>query len=586
MITAGGRSSAVGGIVVAVWSWGLAALLLGPALGRGFVLSYDMVWVPDLALRADLLGVGSALPRAVPSDAVVALADEVIPGMLLQKLVLLGLLGLGGVGAARLGPPSLVARLVAVAVFVWNPYVAERLLLGHWPVLLSYAVLPWLVDAVRRWPGPSAPPWRLWWLLPVASLSISGGLAAALLLVSLAARRAPARWAWLVALVGAANAPWMVAGALHASSATTSAAGAAAFGLADEGSVPGPVAALGLGGVWNLEVVPASHLGVLGWAWAAVVVALCGCGVRGWLQCRGRTEVVALAACWAVGWGTAVLTWASPGAVGALGSVVPGAGAVRDGARLLLLCAPVVVALSASGAEAVTRRVPTAAPARPVLGLALALLPVALLPDAALGLSGRLRPAEFPASYDVARGALAHDPHPGDALLLPFTPYRQPAWNHDRKVLDPLGRYLTRDVVASDRLSVSGRSIPGEDPRAAAAGRALALPDPAERAGALAALGIGYVVTERTAAGPSPSVVGTLVVDRSDLLVTRLADPRPRPVATSWWAAMAAAWAVFAGAILAGAVGGAASAHRRLGKDLRPGRHLSADRCGEDAPPS
>ena len=47
-------------------------LMLGGALGPGYVLSYDMVWVPDLARDADVWGVGTALPRAVPSDAVVA----------------------------------------------------------------------------------------------------------------------------------------------------------------------------------------------------------------------------------------------------------------------------------------------------------------------------------------------------------------------------------------------------------------------------------------------------------------------------------------------------------------------------------
>ena len=101
-------------------------LVLGPALGPGFLLTYDMVWVPDLALRSDFLGLGSALPRAVPSDAVVSVLDEVLPGMLLQKVVLLGALVLGGLGAARLAGRSTVARLVAVSVYVWSPYVVER----------------------------------------------------------------------------------------------------------------------------------------------------------------------------------------------------------------------------------------------------------------------------------------------------------------------------------------------------------------------------------------------------------------------------------------------------------------------------
>ena len=81
-------------------------LVLGPALGPGFLLVRDMVWVPDLALRADSLGLGSGLPRAVPSDAVVAVLDEIVPGMLLQKLVLVPALAAGGVGAARLLRPD------------------------------------------------------------------------------------------------------------------------------------------------------------------------------------------------------------------------------------------------------------------------------------------------------------------------------------------------------------------------------------------------------------------------------------------------------------------------------------------------
>ena len=65
------------------WSLVVALLVLGPGLGDGFLLVRDMVWVPDLALRADVLGLGSGLPRAVPSDAVVAVLDEVVPGLLL-----------------------------------------------------------------------------------------------------------------------------------------------------------------------------------------------------------------------------------------------------------------------------------------------------------------------------------------------------------------------------------------------------------------------------------------------------------------------------------------------------------------------
>jgi hypothetical protein len=58
----------------------------------GFVLVYDMAFVPRQPLLASSLGLGPALPRAVPADAVVALVSTVLPGDILQKLVLAGAL--------------------------------------------------------------------------------------------------------------------------------------------------------------------------------------------------------------------------------------------------------------------------------------------------------------------------------------------------------------------------------------------------------------------------------------------------------------------------------------------------------------
>jgi hypothetical protein len=110
---------------VVIWSVVLAVVVLGPGLAPGYLLVRDMVWVPDLALRPDFLGLGSGLPRAVPSDAVVAVLDQVVPGMLLQKLVLLGVLGVLILLALRYRDlsrtlaaflPSVLAALVTVSV--------------------------------------------------------------------------------------------------------------------------------------------------------------------------------------------------------------------------------------------------------------------------------------------------------------------------------------------------------------------------------------------------------------------------------------------------------------------------------------
>ena len=544
------RESARGDGGVALWSLALAVLMLGPALGRGFVLTYDMVWVPDLALRADFLGVGSSLPRAVPSDAVVALLDEVVPGELLQKLVLLGALVGAGTGAARLlRELPLSGRLLAVTVYQWNPLVLERLHLGHWPVLLGYAALPWIVVAGRTWARSGRAPLSLFLLLPLASLSASAGVAAGLALVLAAATRRPAQAARVLALAAAANAPWFVAGLLHAGTATTAGAGAEAFALAGEGSIPAPVAALTLGGIWNSEVVPDSRAGLLGWVATVVVLALAAAGARRWWQRTQRRDAVTLLALWTTGYVLAVATWLAPDAAGWLFSTVPGAGLFRDGARSLVLCAPLLVSLVAHGLEPAIRLVAPDPGSRRVFTPVLVVLPVVLLPGALLGAGGSIGAVDYPSSYVAARAALAQQAPPGDLVSLPLSSYRRPSWNQDRKVLDPVWRYLPRDYVASDELVVAGVTLPGEDPRVGQVRSALELATPQARATALAALGIGVVVTDTTAAGPAPEVAGRRLLE-GDLVVVEVASPADLAPRTAWYVAMGAAWAAYVGCLV------------------------------------
>lgn len=538
-----------------LWSLLLALLMLGGALGPGYVLSYDMVWVPDLAVTPDVWGVGTALPRAVPSDAVVAVLDTVIPAMLLQKLVLLGSLVAAGAGAAALvGGRSLGAQLVASSLMVWNPFVIERLVLGHWPVLVGYAVLPWLLLVCRRWDVDTRLPAALPVLLVLGSLSASTGLATAIAALAGGWRRgAGRRNAILAGLTVVANLPWLVAGLLHAADATSAAAGARVFAASDEGLLPGPLAAVSLGGIWNAEVVPATRLGFLAVVSLVVVAAL---ALLGWRAHR-RAPIEGwrpLVLCWAVGVGLAVVSWAAPGVVGWVAAQVPGGGLLRDGSRLLALAAPLTVVLVARGAEVLLDRTPDRATRVLVAGL-LAVVPVALMPDAALGSAGQLDAVDYPALLSGVRDAV-HDAPPGDVVLLPFTSYRAPDWNGGHKVLDPLPRFLGRQAVANDVLYVDGRPIPGEDPRAAEVGEALALGSAAERADALAALGVSVVVAEQIPGQDAPEIAGTTTFSQDGITVVEVAGTvRPDPVARSWIAAMAVAWLAWLSILVAGAPG-------------------------------
>ena len=560
----GGGAAVVRRAAPAAWALALSVLLLGPALGPGYLLTYDMVWVPDLALRSDFLGLGTALPRAVPSDAVVAVLDEVVPGMVLQKVVLFGALLLGGLGAAALAGRSTIARLAAVSAYVWSPYVVERLWIGHWPLLLCWAVLPWLVrEGIRLRTDPRIGA-ALPLLLVLGSLNANAGLMSAATLLALGATRRTA--GRLVALVLAANAPWLAAGLLHLDVATSSTAGAV-FGLNAEGSLPAPLAALTLGGIWNAEVVPASReLLVLPLVLTVAFVALAVAGLRPQARRLGRRTTGALVGLWLAGYLAAVLSWASPDLVGWLAANVPAGGLLRDGSRSLALCAPLTAAVLAEGVLRCAAHAP-----RILVGAAGALLPLAFLPDAAWGISGQLRPADYPAEWSAARADLGEGR--GDLLVLPFTSYRAPDWNHGRKVLDPLPRYLEPNYVVNDQLAVDGRIIEGEDPRVPDVLGAIALPDAGDRAVALAELGIGAVVLDRTAPTSAlygADVAGTVVHDGPALEVTLLDVPvADRDTPGSRRLVLGAAWAAFASLGVLGLVNLLRAAATRS----RAGRH-------------
>ncbi|MEU0545148.1 hypothetical protein ABZ319_35270 [Nocardia sp. NPDC005978] len=140
--------------MTAAYSLALTLLVLGPLLGPGYLLLRDAVSTPRSYLTDSALGLGDAAPRAVPQDALLAVLSTVVDGGLLVKAILVAAIWSAGWGAAALTRTLLGAtlgpQLVAVTLVIWNPYVAERLLQGHWSLLTGYAALPWIAVLATR----------------------------------------------------------------------------------------------------------------------------------------------------------------------------------------------------------------------------------------------------------------------------------------------------------------------------------------------------------------------------------------------------------------------------------------------------
>lgn len=530
------------GLAVPVWCGLLTVVVLGPALAPGYVLTYDMVFTPRQYLLPDSLGVGSAAPRAVPVDAVMALLTAVIPGELIQKVVLIGILFCAGLGASRLlaGAP-LEVRLVAATVYMWNPYVAERLVIGHWALLVAYAVLPWLVrGALAARSGAAGPLARLVVLAALCALTPTGGLLAAVAVVAamcLPGTTWRARATSGVALV-VVNAPWWLPGVLQDAPARGDPGGIAAFAARSD-TLWGDIGSLlGLGGIWNAQVVPDSRGSVF--AAVALVLILClgGVGLVSLVRTAPRLAAV-LGAMGVVGLGLAALGTVPVGRsmLEAITRTVPGGGLLRDGQKFIALLAPLEAACVATGAGVVAgllvRRAGSVLGSRALLAGAL-LLPLVALPDLAWGVSGRLDAVSYPSDWARVRDVLADAPAHGDVLVLPWSAFRQFEWNDRRTSLDPATRFFPATVVGSTDLVVGDETVHGDDPRVARVERLLHSGEPLRTT--MGPQGIGWVLVERDT--PGPAVPGGLlsgarpVVSGETVELFRLpgaVSPTPKP---------------------------------------------------------
>jgi hypothetical protein len=494
-----------------------------------------MVFVPRLDLTRDTLGLGSALPRAVPVDALTAILSSLVRGDILQKMVLIATLALAAYGASRLlqGQPGAV-RAVAATVYVWNPYIAERLVLGHWALLVAYASLPWLALAAGGLrSGESGAFARLVVLLAVSAITPTGGLLAVLLVVAIVAWPGrPGRWRTVAPVVAAAivvNAPWWLPGLLHPGVGTT-ASGVPEFAARGENML-GPIGSLaGLGGVWNADVVPGSRGTALGVAATVVLLSLAALGARPMARALDRGLLGGLCVAASVGLALA-LAGVVPGVRELLDDVVlhvPAAGILRDGQKWIapyaLLLAPAV----AFGVARLADRARDPALQR-LTSVAVVVVYLSLQPDLGWGVAGRLSGVQYSGEWSTVRDLVKSEPGHGDVAVLPWGAFRAFAWNDDRTVLDPATRFFPGSVVASADLPVGRSVVRGDDARAAAVEAALQGSDAGT---ALRPLGVGWVLVEKGQLGAAvPELKGTVRFDGKQLRLVQLgrADARPLP---------------------------------------------------------
>ncbi|WP_460720948.1 hypothetical protein [Nocardia heshunensis] len=508
-------------LVPAGYSLALAALVLGPLFGPGYLLLRDAVSTPRSYLTDSALGLGEAAPRAVPQDALIATLSSVVDGGIIVKAILLAAVWLAGWGAAALARDllrvSLGPQLVAATVAIWNPYVAERLLQGHWSLLAGYAALPWIALLAARLraapPSGTAGTWAaLIGCLAAAGLTPTGSLLAGGLAVVLVGKRnLPATVTfWILS-----TAPWVIATALSGTGAAPSdPAGIPAFAARAEPWLGTLGSLAGLGGIWNSTAVPDSRTTFFALIGTVLLLALVLTGLRA-VRDSGRVArrliwlavaAIVLPALGATGWGLSVGEF--------LVTRVPGAGLLRDTQKYVALAMPAYALCAAAGCRVVGRWLstnvfdgPGARPDRSRTGgaavLFIALLLIAL-PDLAWGVGGALRPVHYPEGWQ--RVAAATD-GPGDIAVLPGGIFRKFGYSGSAPVLDPAPRMMRRDALQTGELPVRGGVVAGESKQARRVEKLLLRgASPRE----LALQGVGWVLVEGGTPGPLGDSKNTL----------------------------------------------------------------------------
>lgn len=494
----------------------LSVAVTAPLLGHGYLLIRDAVSTPRSYLSDAAIGLGESAPRAVPQDFAIAALSAVFDGGLVVKALLIGGLLLAGWGAGQLAAAVLPksgtpGQLVAATVAVWNPFVAERLLQGHWSLLLAYGCLPWVAAAVLelRIGGGGTARWAvvaLWTAL--AGLTPTGAILA--VLVAMVCVVAPgggvtrARSLAGIGLIAALTAaPWLTASLLgHNVGTASNGNGATGIDLFAARAEPllGTLGSLaGLGGIWNADAVPQSRTTGFALLATTLLLAVVVCGLPAILRVPAARPLLALAV---VGVVVPAVMATGPG-LAALRTAVdfsPGLAILRDAQKWVALAMP-GYALAATGAVLILQSW-----IRPGLAALLCCATLlAVLPDLAWGVGGQVHPVRYPAGWQAAADRINADPK--TVGVLPADTMREFGWAGTAPVLDPAPRWVRAEVLSTGDLLVAGRRVPGEGTRARAVQQLL---EDGANPSALARAGVGWLLVERGTPGTMGSADRTV----------------------------------------------------------------------------
>ena len=447
----------------------VAALILWPLLGPGFILTLDMVFTPNLAMP-------DTITSSYLFHAGLHVLSLVVPSEIIEKLLLFAVLVLSGLGMHRLmrtlqlpDTPKTVVAWAAYAsglLYMINPFTYSRFMAGQYSVLLGYAAVPFFVVTLLRFlQGPSLKK-ALYLAVVTVVVSIVSihtlGLIFVVTLIALSQtiwrhRTNAPRLKRLVkygALAGLAfiiaSSYWLVplvqgSGSTAASIATFRGSDQSEFATGGDGLGSKLIHVLRLQGFWgerhDLFLLPQDELSwwglVVTMVWVLVIIG----AVMVWRQKREvgilLTASAVVAALLAAGVGTA---W--------LADYIPFFAGYREPQKFAALIALSYAAFTGFAITWLFIRIKATA-GRLVIAVAFALVLVGLTPVMFGGFDGQLIPRHYPPDWYAVNQQLNNDTGSYQTLFLPWHLYMSYQFA-GRLIANPGGGFFDRPLLVSD----------------------------------------------------------------------------------------------------------------------------------------
>ena len=526
-----------------------------PMFGGGRVFLLDWSLGPhSVVATSSVLGLNGGLTVGAVTSVVVTLLNGVLGGAA-TWLPILVFFPVAAVGAGRLAGRSRWSRLAAGILYAVNPFVFNRLYVGHLPLLIGYALLPFATAAAlrslsaraSRWPVPA-----LWWAV-LTALSpnfawIFGVIVVGVVVVGVSTSQHSIRrvTGWFATVVGAFALMSTYLLLPHSATGLPTQVGQVSLALYRTSGDPhlGLFAnVLALYGFWRLGPGPELPNNVIG-GWPFLILAIVLIAAFGaWhavrkVETRGnriltespsedktplpgaereilrnddsntgnspqvdqRRLAISLLFVGVAGY---FLALGDQGPTGALFlwayDHVPFFAIMREPQKFLMLLALAYAVFFGWGVERLSQinfspRKISAIASAALLGVA---LPLSYTPTIFNGLSGQITTNSIPSSYQQADNLMGTGP--GNILYVPWHLYMSYRFTNNRVIANIAPTSFRRNVISGDNVESGGVETQSTSPRSAYLQQLFVNGPVIKVFGALVApLGVQYVVLAKT----------------------------------------------------------------------------------------